>query len=327
MVRPDSIELGDGSLLPILFEDRSVLAVDKPAGWMLVPFNWQRTRWNLQAAIESSIASGAYWARRRGLRFLRNVHRLDAETSGVLLFAKSRGALESLGDLFESREVEKQYLAVAAGTPSSMNWFCREPLGPDPQVIGRMLVDPENGKPAETQFQVLGYRDDPRLGPLCLIEARPFSGRTHQIRIHLATAGCPVIGDPLYGQPAGAGLGMGLRSARLTYLDPFTRRRIDIRAPVDEFQRQFGFTPGVTISELPKPSSRPKAPLPPPLPVVRKPSPVQQHPAASRPLPPHEPQPATGLPNFRDRPRESKDPRRRRGAAGFRKSTGRPRGV
>ena len=144
MVRPDSIELGDGSLLPILFEDRSVLAVDKPAGWMLVPFSWQRTRWNLQAAIESSIASGAYWARRRGLRFLRNVHRLDAETSGVLLFAKSRGALESLGDLFEGREVEKKYLAVAAGRPASMNWISREPLGPDPQVIGRMQVDPEN---------------------------------------------------------------------------------------------------------------------------------------------------------------------------------------
>src|SRR5689334_25172007 len=104
MARPDCIELDDRpqrTRLPILYEDRSVLAIDKPAGWMLVPFSWQRTNRNLQAAIVSSIGAGHFWARSRGIRFLKYIHRLDAETTGILLFGKSQGALDSYGELFE----------------------------------------------------------------------------------------------------------------------------------------------------------------------------------------------------------------------------------
>ena len=88
MAKPNSIELPGCEPIPILFEDRAVVAIDKPAGWMLVPFSWQKTSRNLQAAISSSIAAGDFWARSRGLKFLRHVHRLDSDTSGVLLLAK-----------------------------------------------------------------------------------------------------------------------------------------------------------------------------------------------------------------------------------------------
>ena len=115
MPKPNHIELGDGTSIPILYEDRSVMAIDKPPGWMLVPHSWQKTNRNLQAAVVSSIGAGDFWARSRGIKFLRHVHRLDGETSGVLLFARSQGAVDSYGRLFESRQMEKAYLAVEIG--------------------------------------------------------------------------------------------------------------------------------------------------------------------------------------------------------------------
>ncbi len=258
--KTDQVELGSGERLAILYEDRSVLALDKPPGWMLVPFNWQRTDHNLQAALESSLAGGAFWARSRNLRFLRHVHRLDAETSGILLFAKSRGALETYGRLFESRRMEKVYLAVVAGAPKTTAWNCRLALAPDPTAIGRMKVDARHGKAAETEFRVLQTRDDPRLGRRTLIEARPFTGRTHQIRVHLAAGGHPVLGDPLYNlkTPAEAGtrgspkprphsvsdsmtFPLALRAVRLAFCDPFTQRPVEILAPTGAFLREFGF--------------------------------------------------------------------------------------
>src|SRR5262245_61160219 len=193
MRKPDCIQLGDGSEIPILYEDRSVLAIDKPAGWMLVPHSWQRTQRNLQAAIVSSIAAGQFWARSRQLKYLRHIHRLDAETSGVLLFGKSPGAVEVYSELFATRQMEKRYLAVVTGRPSGKAWTCRPPLAPDARQIGRMRVDERAGKEAETRFRVLQAGTD-----TTLLEAWPVTGRTHQIRLHLAVAGHPVVGDSLY---------------------------------------------------------------------------------------------------------------------------------
>src|SRR5688572_15773067 len=122
--------------IPILYEDRSLIAIDKPAGWMLVPFNWDRTGRNLQLAISSSILGGEYWARSRSLKYLRYIHRLDAETTGILLFAKSPGALKTFSGLFESRQMDKRYLAVVRGSPRQDAWTCNAPLGPDPKEHG-----------------------------------------------------------------------------------------------------------------------------------------------------------------------------------------------
>src|SRR5829696_68693 len=137
MARPNCIQLGDEVSIPILYEDRSVLAIDKPPGWMLVPYTWQKTDRNLQAAIVSAIAEGFFWARSRNLKFLRNVHRLDAETSGILLFSKSPGAVESLSELFESRKMEKTYLVVVRGVPREKEWISCQRITPDPREIGR----------------------------------------------------------------------------------------------------------------------------------------------------------------------------------------------
>jgi RluA family pseudouridine synthase len=218
-----------------LYEDRSVIAIDKPRGWMLLPISWQNTGHNLQAAINSSIEARDFWARSRGLKFLRYVHRLDAETSGVLLFSKSPGALESFGEMFESRRMEKNYLAVVAVEPREMEWTCELALAPDPNRTGRMKVDPREGKASETHFRVVQ-----KIPGLTLIECKPVTGRTHQIRVHLAESGCPIVSDELYGRPTGK-LELGLRAVRLAYHDPFTKKRVEIRAPTENFLREYGF--------------------------------------------------------------------------------------
>ena len=212
------------------------MAIDKPRGWMLVPFSWQRTDRNLQAALTSSIAAGDFWAKSRGLRFLRFVHRLDAETTGILLLGKSMGAVKTYGEMFEGRRMEKKYLAVVEGKPKEKEWICRLKLAPDTRERGRMKVDEHQGKEAETRFRVLDTREK-----IFLVEARPVTGRTHQIRVHLAESSCPVVGDELYGKATANKMELGLRAVELSYVDPFTRRRVAIRAATEEFLREYGF--------------------------------------------------------------------------------------
>ena len=234
MAKPNFIELPGCDAIPIIFEDRSVLAIDKPRGWMLVPDSWRQTNWNLQTAIDSSIRADDFWARSRNLRYLRHVHRLDADTSGVMLFAKSEGAMRAMGDLFESRRMEKTYLAVVEGVPKETEWNCELPIGPDPLKFGKMRVDnTEEGKESETHFRVLLTS-----GRFTLIEASPLTGRTHQIRLHLAESGSPIVCDELYGRVE-KGFRLGLRAVRLAYQDTFTRRAVSIIAPSESFLREF----------------------------------------------------------------------------------------
>jgi RluA family pseudouridine synthase len=253
VAKPKNVELEEaGIAIPILYEDRSVLALDKPAGWMLAPDWWDRTGRNLQLALQSSLSAGDFWARSRNLKFLRFIHRLDAETTGITLFARSQGALRAYSELFEEHRVDKRYLAVVHGIPRQSNWTCLFPLMPDPAMKGRMKVlrgggaevrrlsEGAEAKDAETHFQVL----DTSKGR-ALIEARPVTGRTHQIRVHLAAAGHAVMGDPLYGaDEAAASKGrqrLALRAFKLAYKDPFQKRLVRIEAPVGDFLREWGF--------------------------------------------------------------------------------------
>lgn len=250
-MKPKEIELEEAGIrIPILYEDRSVLALDKPAGWMLAPDSWDRTGRNLQLALQSSLSAGDFWAHSRNLKFLRFVHRLDADTSGVTIFARSPGALRTFSEMFEKRRIEKFYLAVVRGVPKQQEWTCSLALGPDPGWKGHMRVAPARGgskaaaqraewKDAETRFRVLETAND-----FTLIEAQPITGRTHQIRVHLAAAGLPVWGDPLYGTggaPAVKREYLALRAVRLTYRDPFQNRPVWIEAPAGEFLARYGF--------------------------------------------------------------------------------------
>jgi 23S rRNA pseudouridine1911/1915/1917 synthase len=247
VAKPKHIELGDGTLIPILFEDRAVLAIDKPAGWLLAPDSWDRTGRNLQLALQSSLAGGDYWARSRSLKYLRFIHRLDADTSGVLLLAKSPGAMRSYSELFESRRIQKFYLAVVDGIPKQSNWPCRMKLSPKPETVGQMKVDERYGKEAETYFRVLQTSQQ-----TALVEAQPTTGRTHQIRVHLAAAGHPVLGDPFYNPKEIAKVKAGrvrlaLRAVKVNFPDPFQKRTIQIEAPTDDFMKQFGFFPKLKL--------------------------------------------------------------------------------
>ena len=249
MPKPKQIDLCDGSVIPILYEDRNVLALDKPSGWMLAPNTWVHTSRNLQLALDSSLMGGDFWARSRNLKFIRYIHRLDADASGILLMAKNPAVLAVLSKLFEERRVDKHYLAVIEGIPNQTEWECALPLAekvpshkPRPGKEGvktfeaskvRAYVDPQNGKPALTQFRLLAQN-----GKRALIEAHPLTGRTHQIRVHLAESSFPIVGDTLYGKK---GATLALRALQISYRDPFQKKQICITAPYKRFAAAYGF--------------------------------------------------------------------------------------
>jgi 23S rRNA-/tRNA-specific pseudouridylate synthase len=153
-----------------------------------------------------------------------------------MLFAKSEGAMRAMGDMFESRRMEKTYLAVVEGVPREKEWECELPIGADPKNFGKMRVDyTEEGRESETHFRVLQSNER-----FTLIEASPLTGRTHQIRLHLAESGSPIMCDELYGRVE-KGFRLGLRAVRLAYKDTFTRRPVNIIAPAEFFLKEFGF--------------------------------------------------------------------------------------
>jgi len=229
------------------------MAIDKPCGWMFVPLGWSRTDKNLQLALESSIREAPHWVRRRNLRYLRYIHRLDAETTGVVLLAKSAGALETYAKMFERREMSKRYLAVVEGVVPRETWRCELALTTSTGPRSRVEVDPVEGREAITDFRTLS-----RTKKRSLIEARPITGRTHQIRAHLGSDGFPIVGDWLYRESKNLDEEpvkpdrppeLGLRSVELSYRDPFTRREVRIEAPSVEFLSRFGFGPKPGVAE------------------------------------------------------------------------------
>jgi RluA family pseudouridine synthase len=230
MAKPNSIELPDGERVDILYEDRSVLAIDKPPGWMLAPVSWDKTSRNLHRALMLSMQMGDFWARSRNLRYIRFIHRLDTETSGVVLLARNPGALSAMSQLFETRRMHKKYLALVRGLPRQTQWTCHLKITSELDATGRMQIDERHGREAETAFVVLQQGQGS-----ALIEAAPVTGRTHQIRVHLAAAGHPILGDALYGEKGPA---LALRAVELSYTDPFQKRPVRILAPTENFMRR-----------------------------------------------------------------------------------------
>lgn len=180
--------------IPVVFEDAHLLALDKPAGLLSSPGSDDPERPNLMTLLHTGIAAGKPWARERGLSYLMNAHRLDSETSGVLLFAKSNSVLVTLADFFGIEKPGKKYLVLAHGVPPEDRFEINAKLAPHPTWTGKMSVDPNNGKRSRTLFEVLK-----KFSRNTLLRCEPLTLRPHQIRVHLCHAGLRLAGDELYG--------------------------------------------------------------------------------------------------------------------------------
>ncbi|OJX08148.1 MAG: hypothetical protein BGO72_01235 [Burkholderiales bacterium 70-64] len=226
-VRRDRARLA--ARLPVLYEDEQLLAIDKPA--------------SVAVHGGSGVSSGVIErlrAARAQARFLELVHRLDRETSGVLLVARKRAALVAMHAQLRRRDTDKRYLAVVAGRwplrTRALAWPLARHAAPDGD---RRVSVQAGGQEALTRVTGLAHVELPGLGVFSLVQAMPETGRTHQIRVHLAHAGFPIVGDPKYGnfelnrEMARRGWRrMYLHAHSIAFDHPEDGRRLCIEAPM-----------------------------------------------------------------------------------------------
>ena len=198
--------------LAILYEDADVLVIDKPAGLVVhpAPGNEEGTLVNAVLAHCGDHLPGIGGERRPGI-----VHRLDKDTSGVMVIAKTEQALAALSAAFAARDLDRAYLALVWGLPAPAAGTIAGAIGRDPHERKRMAVVARGGKAALTHYRTLAAHPP----ATSLLECRLATGRTHQIRVHLATRGHPIVGDPLYLRR--------IPAAARALPDPLRRRLLD----------------------------------------------------------------------------------------------------
>ncbi len=212
--------------LRIAYGDEHLLVVDKPAGLVVHPAPGHATGTLVQALLEHEIAGGDD-AERPGI-----VHRLDRDTSGLLVVARSDEAYERLRQLVRERRLERRYLALVKGRPRSRRGRIEAPLGRDRHDPTRRSLDTDDPDEAITHFEV-----ERLLRDHALLSVTLETGRTHQIRVHLAAIGLPVVGDPVYGVPDPELGRQFLHAASLAFPHPVTGERVEARSPLpDELQ-------------------------------------------------------------------------------------------
>ena len=214
--------------LEVLYEDADLLAINKPAGMVVHPGvgTGEDTLVHALLAHCAGSLSGIGGVERPGI-----VHRLDKETTGVLLVAKNDAAHRGLSEQFVGRHLRKEYLALVAGVPRLKSGLIERAISRHPVHRERMTVG-EGGRPARTDWEVVEAFG----GQAALVRCRIHSGRTHQIRVHLKSIGHPVLGDRTYGWKPDPTLPVPprvmLHAERIAFLHPGTARPMDLRAPL-----------------------------------------------------------------------------------------------
>ena len=210
--------------LQVVFEDPHLLVVNKPAGLVVhpAPGNWSGTLLNGLLARDAA----AIVLPRAGI-----VHRLDKDTSGLMVVARSRASMEALVRSMSAREISRQYVALAHRPWSGGSRRVEAAIGRDPRNRLRMAVvdaSRQPGKPACTEFELL------QNGPMgCWVRARLETGRTHQIRVHMAYLGHPLVADDLYGGAQAAGMKrQALHAYRLAFAHPVSGQTLEFEAPL-----------------------------------------------------------------------------------------------
>jgi 23S rRNA pseudouridine1911/1915/1917 synthase len=205
--------------VPIVYEDEHLLVVDKPAGMTVHP--GAGTGEGTLAAQLLSLGARGGAAERPGI-----VHRLDRDTSGLLVVARSEEAFEALQESIRRKEVERRYLALVRGRPRSRSGRIDAPIGRDRKDPTRRSLDTDEAREAVTWFELVELMSE-----RALLDVRLETGRTHQIRVHLAAIDLPVSGDPTYGVKCDLGLGRQfLHAHRLRFAHPVTGEKLDLHS-------------------------------------------------------------------------------------------------
>ena len=222
------------TLPPVIFEDDALIAFDKPSGLLVSPDPRVRTSICLMALAQEKFGAG-----------LANVHRVDADASGLVLCTKTKQALDFVSGQFQSKTVENIYEAIVVGSPASDTFSVDLVLKEDEAAPERMCVVKKHGKAAMTEFKVCA-----RYGRFTHLECRPLTARKHQIRVHLSASGTPILNDPVYGDETRLLLSefkrgykgrederpliarLALHASRLTFIHPVTRERMTLSAPL-----------------------------------------------------------------------------------------------